>query len=68
MGKVQSPSPTALVVEDEPLQSELACTLLEEAEFAVVECQSAEAALAVFAKKIGRRCFRVHRCQACRDD
>jgi DNA-binding NtrC family response regulator len=55
MGQAQSPQrrfrPTALVVEDEPLQRFLACTLLEEAEFTVVECLSAEAALSVLEEK-----------------
>ena len=39
--------PLALVVEDDPLQRELAAVVLEECEMDVVPCESAEAATAV---------------------
>lgn len=39
--------PLALVVEDDPLQRELASVVLEECEMDVVHCESAEAATAV---------------------
>ena len=39
--------PLALVVEDDPLQRELASVVLEECEMDVVPCESAEAATAV---------------------
>jgi CheY-like chemotaxis protein len=35
---------TALVVEDDPMQREMICLLLEESEMDVIECESAEAA------------------------
>ena len=34
----------ALVVEDDPMQREMICLLLEESDFDVIECESAEAA------------------------
>jgi DNA-binding NtrC family response regulator len=42
---------TALVVEDEEEQRYLSATLLEESEFDVVECESAEAAIEVIKEK-----------------
>jgi two-component system cell cycle response regulator CpdR len=44
MGKAR---PLALVVEDDPLERELASVVLEECEMDVVPCESAEAATAV---------------------
>ena len=38
---------TALIVEDDPMQREMICLLLEESDFNVIECESAEAAEAV---------------------
>ena len=35
---------TALIVEDDPMQREMICLLLEESEIDVIECESAEAA------------------------
>jgi two-component system cell cycle response regulator CpdR len=35
---------TALIVEDDPMQREMICLLLEESHFDVIECESAEAA------------------------
>jgi DNA-binding NtrC family response regulator len=42
---------TAVVVEDEEEQRYLSATLLEESEFDVVECESAEAAIAVIKER-----------------
>ena len=47
MGQAQPKRRTALVVEDDAELRWLTATLLEESEFDIVECESAEAALAV---------------------
>ncbi len=47
MGQAQSKRRTALVVEDDPELRWLTATLLEESELDIVECESAEAALAI---------------------
>jgi CheY-like chemotaxis protein len=47
MGQAQSKRRTALVVEDDAELRWLTATLLEESELDIVECESAEAALAV---------------------
>jgi len=47
MGQAQPRRRTALVVEDDAELRWLTATLLEESEFDIVECESAEAALAV---------------------
>ena len=44
MGQSQPFRATALVVEDDPLQRDMICLLLEESEVDVIECESAEAA------------------------
>lgn len=41
---------TALVVEDEPTQREMICLLLEESQYEVIQCESAEAAELVLDK------------------
>ena len=41
---------TALIVEDDPMQREMICLLLEESHFSVIECESAEAAELVLAQ------------------
>ena len=41
---------TALVVEDDPMQRDMICLLLEESEVDVIECESAEAAELVLEK------------------
>ena len=46
-------APIALVVEDDPMQRELAATLLEESEMGVIECESAEAAMRVLERMDG---------------
>ncbi len=54
MGQPTRLHPTALVVEDDADQRFLVAALLEETGFAVVECESAEAAMAVL-ENVGDR-------------
>ena len=44
MGQSKPHRATALVVEDDPMQREMLCLLLEESDMDVIECESAEAA------------------------
>ena len=44
MGQSTPLRATALVVEDDPMQREMMCVLLEESDFDVIQCESAEAA------------------------
>ena len=44
MGQSKPFRATALIVEDDPMQREMICMLLEESNYAVIECESAEAA------------------------
>jgi len=44
MGQVKPFRATALIVEDDPMQREMICLLLEESDVDVIECESAEAA------------------------
>ena len=44
MGQTKPFRATALVVEDDPMQREMICLLLEESDMDVIECESAEAA------------------------
>ncbi len=50
MGQSQLLRATALVVEDDPMQREMMCVLLEESEYNVIQCESAEAAELVLDK------------------
>jgi len=50
MGQSKSYRATALVVEDDPMQREMICVLLEESDYAVIQCESAEAAELVLDK------------------
>ena len=43
MGQSTPLRATALIVEDDPMQREMICLLLEESHFNVIECASAEA-------------------------
>ena len=52
MGQSKPFRPTALIVEDDPMQREMLCILLEECDYEVIQCQSAEAAEVVL-QKIG---------------
>lgn len=53
MGQSKPFRATALVVEDDPMQRELITLLLEESDFDVIECDSAEAAEGVL-RRVGR--------------
>ena len=44
MGQSKPFRATALIVEDDPMQREMICLLLEESDFDVIQCESAEAA------------------------
>jgi DNA-binding NtrC family response regulator len=50
MGQSKPYSATALVVENDPMQREMLCVLLEESNYAVIQCESAEAAELVLDK------------------
>jgi CheY-like chemotaxis protein len=53
MGQAGILKPIALVVEDDLLQRELMVALLEESDMEVIQCESAEAAIAVLEKAGG---------------
>ena len=53
MGQSKPFRAIALVVEDDPMQREMLCLLLEESEVDVIECESAEAAEAVLKRAGG---------------
>src|SRR5882757_974581 len=44
MGQQRPLRATALIVEDDPSQREMICLLLEESDYDVIQCESAEAA------------------------
>ena len=44
MGRSKPLRATALIVEDDPMQREMICLLLEESDYDVIQCESAEAA------------------------
>jgi CheY-like chemotaxis protein len=50
MGQSKPHRATALVVENDPMQREMMCVLLEESDYAVIQCESAEAAALVLDK------------------
>jgi two-component system, cell cycle response regulator CpdR len=50
MGQSKPFRATALVVEDDPMQREMICVLLEESDYDVIQCESAEAAELVLDK------------------
>jgi DNA-binding NtrC family response regulator len=50
VGQSKPYRPTALIVEDDPMQREMLCVLLEECDFDVISCESAEAAERVLRK------------------
>jgi two-component system, cell cycle response regulator CpdR len=54
MGQSKPLRATALIVEDDPTQREVICVLLEESDYNVIQCESAEAAELVI-EKIGGR-------------
>lgn len=53
MGQSKPLRSTALVVEDDAMQREMLCVLLEECEYDVIQCESAEAAERVLQKTAG---------------
>ena len=53
MGQSKPLRATALIVEDDPMQREMICLLLEESDYDVIQCESAEAAQFVLGKKRG---------------
>ena len=55
MGQSKPPRATALIVEDDVMQREMTCLLLEESDFNVIECESAEAAELVLERNGGSR-------------
>jgi CheY-like chemotaxis protein len=54
MGQSQPFRATALIVEDDPTQREMICLLLEESDYDVISCESAEAAEGVLSRCGGR--------------
>ena len=50
MGQSKPYRSTALIVEDDPMQREMIALLLEESEYNVIQCESAEAAALVLDK------------------
>ena len=54
MGQSNSLRATALIVEDDPMQRDMICLLLEESEVDVIECESAEAAALVLERQAGK--------------
>jgi CheY-like chemotaxis protein len=53
MGQSKPLRATALIVEDDAMQREMICLLLEESNFDVIECESAEAAELVLQRRAG---------------
>ena len=53
MGQSKPIRGTALIVEDDAMQREMICLLLEESNFEVIECESAEAAELVLERSGG---------------
>src|SRR3569833_3115025 len=57
MGQSKPFPATALIVEDDLMQRELLCLLLEESGYQVIQCESAEAAERVLDKSAGALCL-----------
>lgn len=57
MGQAQPFRATALIVEDDVMQREMLCVLLEESGYHVIQCESAEAAARVLDKSAGVLCL-----------
>jgi two-component system, cell cycle response regulator CpdR len=57
MGQTKPFHATALIVEDEPMQRDMLCLLLEESGYDVIQCESAEAAERVLEKTAGTLCL-----------
>jgi len=54
MGQSKPVRATALIVEDDPMQREMISLLLEESDYDVISCESAEAAELVLKRSAGR--------------
>ena len=54
MGQSKPDRATALIVEDDPMQREMISLLLEESDYDVISCESAEAAELVLKRSAGR--------------
>ena len=57
MGQSKPFRATALIVEDDIMQREMLCVLLEESGYDVIQCESAEAAERVLEKSAGALCL-----------
>ena len=57
MGQSKPYRATALIVEDDPMQRDMLCLLLEESGFQVIQCDSGEAAAAVLETSAGALCL-----------
>ncbi|MBR1178945.1 response regulator [Bradyrhizobium sp. KB893862 SZCCT0404] len=57
MGQSKPFRATALIVEDDIMQREMLCVLLEESGYDVIQCESAEAAERVLDKNAGALCL-----------
>jgi two-component system, cell cycle response regulator CpdR len=57
MGQSKPLRATALIVEDDPMQREMISVLLEESDYNVIQCESAEAAELVLEKNGGALCL-----------
>lgn len=57
MGQSNPFRATALIVEDDPMQREMISVLLEESDYNVIQCESAEAAELVLEKSGGALCL-----------
>ncbi|RXG94026.1 response regulator [Bradyrhizobium zhanjiangense] len=57
MGQAQPFRATALIVEDDVMQREMLCLLLEESGYQVIQCESAEDAERVLDKDAGALCL-----------
>lgn len=57
MGQAEPFRATALIVEDDIMQREMLCLLLEESGYDVIQCGSAEAAERVLEKNAGALCL-----------
>jgi DNA-binding response OmpR family regulator len=57
MGQSKPYRATALIVEDDAMQREMLCLLLEESGYEVIQCESAEAAERVLDKSAGAICL-----------
>ena len=60
MGQSKPLRATALIVEDDPMQRDMICLLLEESDVDVIECESAEAAELVL-ERAGEKSYTIGR-------